>query len=77
MIAKKEIRADLNLKLIRGGFRAAEDAVLKRNVEANQRSVALILGLLDEDLSELEALGKKRTSLHPIGGPISTTSPPS
>ena len=65
MIAKKEIRADLNLKLIRGGFRAAEDAVLKRNVEANQRSVALILGLLDEDLSELEALGEEKDQLTP------------
>ncbi len=65
MIAKKEIRADLNLKLIRGGFRAAEDAILKRNVEANQRSVALILGLLDEDLSELETLGEEKDQLTP------------
>lgn len=63
MIKKKEIRKDQNLRLLRGGFRAAEDAILKRNVEANQRSVALILGLLDEDLAEMEATAEEKDEL--------------
>jgi hypothetical protein len=63
MIKKKEIRKDQNLRLLRGGFRAAEDAVLKRNVETNQRSVALILGVLDEDLAEMEATAEEKDEL--------------
>lgn len=65
MIKKKEIRKDQNLRLLRGGFRAAEDAILKRNVEANQRSVAMILGVLDEDLAEMEATAEEKDELSP------------
>lgn len=63
-LKKKEVREDL--KLLKAGFRAAEDAVLKKTVEANQRSVATILGLLEEDLTDLEKLNDERDELPPL-----------
>lgn len=63
-LKKREIKEDLNL--LRGGFRAAEDAVLKKTVETNQRSVAQILGLLEDDLADLEKLGDDKDDLAPF-----------
>ncbi len=63
-LKRREIKDDLSI--LRGGFRAAEDAALKRMVEANQRRVAQILGLLEEDLTDLEKLNDERDELSPF-----------